>query len=105
MMKALNLGVLAAAVAGLLIATPVSANATLVAQSHTATKVDDSTLADRINTKLDASTTLKRYDIDASVTNGVVTLTGKVRTAAERTRAARDAGIPGVVRVDNKITL
>jgi len=44
-------------------------------------------------------------DINVAVKDGVVTLTGKVRTAAEKTNAGRLAKVSGVTRVDNRIEL
>jgi len=68
-----------------------------------APKVDDSTLDNRIEELIKASATLKHADIDVSVENGVVTLKGKVPSAAHRTRAGSLAKIAGVTRVDNQI--
>lgn len=87
-----------------LAAGPVSANATPVSQTATA-KPTDNQLADRVNAKIDADASLKKFDIDASVTAGVVTLKGTVATPAQKTRAARDAKIAGVSRVDNQIMI
>ena len=68
-----------------------------------ASKVDDGTLDTRIEERFKASPTLKHDDIDVSVENGVVTLKGKVASAAQRTRAGSLAKIAGVTRVDNRI--
>src|SRR5262245_424404 len=84
---------------------PLSGNATAQPPRAGAAHVDDGTLKDRVNTRLDNDASLKKFDIDASVANGVVTLTGKVRTTAERTRAANTAHVAGVTRVVNQITL
>lgn len=70
-----------------------------------ATKVDDSTLDNRIEERIKASATLKSDDIDVAVENGVVTLTGKVASTAHRTRAGSLAKIAGVTRVDNKLEI
>jgi len=74
-------------------------------QAPAPAKVDDKTLSDRIEAKLDADASLKKFDIDASVVNGVATLTGSVRTQAEKDRAARLAHVTGVTRVDNQVKL
>lgn len=66
-------------------------------------KVDDLTLDNRIEELIKTSATLKDDDIDVSVANGVVTLKGKVPSAAHRTRAGSLAKIAGVTRVDNQI--
>ena len=70
-----------------------------------ATKVDDTTLDNRIEAKIKASSTLKHDDINVAVENGVVTLTGKVASAAHKARAASLAKISGVTRVDNNIEI
>ncbi len=99
-------------------ARPVSATATPLSQTYGATKsapatkpaqavkvVDDKALTDRIEARLKADASLKKFNISASVSGGVATLTGTVRTKAEKLRAARDARVPGVTRVDNQIKL
>jgi len=68
----------------------------------TAAQVDDGAIQSSIEASLKKSTLAPR-DIDVDVKNGVVTLTGKVRTIAERSRAEGLAKTKGVVRVDNKI--
>jgi osmotically-inducible protein OsmY len=66
---------------------------------------DDSTLSDRAEAKLKDDAMLTGFDIDVSVKNAVATLTGSVRTSSQKSRAAHDARVPGVVRVDNQIKL
>jgi osmotically-inducible protein OsmY len=88
-----------------LAAVPMSANATPVSQTATAAKPTDSQLADKINAKIDADASLKKFDIDATVNAGVATLKGTVATAAQKTRAARDARMTGITRVDNQIAI
>jgi hyperosmotically inducible protein len=66
-------------------------------------KVDDSTLQSRIAARLKTSASLAPRDIDVDVNQGIVTLTGTVRTATEKTRAERLATVSGVTRVDNRI--
>jgi len=49
---------------------------------------------------------MKNLDVDAAVENGVVTLSGEVRTAAEKTQVEQMARtIPGVTDVVNGITV
>ena len=99
-------------------ARPVSATATPLSQTYGATKsapaskpartvkaVDDKTLTERIEARLKADASLKKFNLSVSVSGGVATLTGTVRTKAEKLRAARDARVPGVTRVENSITL
>src|SRR5471030_335446 len=67
-----------------------------------AVQVPDNTLDERIEKRLNGST-LKGYDIDVKVDAGVVQLTGKVATDADRRRATQLATIPGITRVDNQL--
>ncbi len=118
-MKALSLRIITFAAAGALVAGPVSARTTPDTQSYNANpaptakpsparqanQVDDKTLADRIDAKVKADASLKKFDIDVSVKDGVATLTGKVKTDAEKVRAGRDARVPGITRVDNRLVI
>jgi osmotically-inducible protein OsmY len=70
-----------------------------------AAAVDDGTLQSQIEASLKKSPSLAPRQIDVDVEHGVVTLTGAVRTSAEKTRAARLATVKGVTRVDNRITI
>src|SRR5512143_4002038 len=69
--------------------------------AHAAAKVDDATLDSRSEARLKKDAALKKDTIDVSVSDGVVTLTGTVRSPGQRTRAGRLARIAGVTRVDN----
>ena len=115
-MKALGISIMAVTAACLLAGSPLSARATSPAQSYKtaspgaskmkqARPADDGTLTDRIDKKLKADASLKKFDIDVSVKDAVAVLTGKVRTEAEKVRAGRDARVAGIARVDNQITL
>jgi osmotically-inducible protein OsmY len=73
------------------------------AGSAAAAKVDDSTLESRITAGLKNNSALAPRDIDVDVDKGVVTLTGTVRTEAERANAGRLAQVTGVTRVINNI--
>ena len=75
------------------------------AAQSAAAKVDDSTLKSQIAASLKKNAILAPRDIDVDVEQGVVTLTGTVRTAAEKARAAGVARVRGVTRVDNKIEI
>jgi hyperosmotically inducible periplasmic protein len=66
-------------------------------------KVDDSALKSSIEKRISANTSLKSDDIKVDADNGVVTLTGKVHSEAQKTTAARLAHVSGVTRVDNKL--
>jgi len=87
---------------GVLAAAPLAASAN--AQT-TAVKPADSTIDDRIESRISKDATLKNYKVDVSVDNGIVTLTGAVPTEAARKRATQLATITGVARVDNQLTV
>jgi len=101
-MKRKSLNFLSIAAAGVLMLTPMPARATVLGQTAT---VDDRTVTDRVDARLSGDSVLNKYDIDVTANAGVVTLTGKVRTEAEKARAAREAKVAGVTRVDNRITV
>jgi len=86
----------------LITGSPQQAFATPLATSAAAAG-DDGTLKADIAASLKKNSLLAPRDIDVSVDNGIVTLKGEVRTAAERTRAGQLAQIKGVTRVDNRI--
>ena len=87
-------------VVAVLVAVPVPAR--VAAPQTAAVKPADSTLDERIEKRLNAST-LKRYDIDVKVDAGVARLTGTVATAADRRKATQLATIPGIARVENQL--
>jgi hyperosmotically inducible periplasmic protein len=91
-------------VAGVLI-TGQARDASAARQTSTAGRVDDSTLQSRIDRSIEENATLAPRDIDVDVTQGVVTLTGKVRSATEKARAGELAQVTGVTRVDNRIEI
>jgi osmotically-inducible protein OsmY len=62
----------------------------------------DHNLDERIEKRLSAST-LKKYNVKVSVTNGIATLTGTVPTEADRQKATQLATMPGISRVDNQL--
>src|SRR5882757_8301498 len=68
-----------------------------------AVKTDDDSIQDRIEARLKADTILAPRHIDVDVDRGVVTLTGKVRTAQEKATARSLADVPGVAGVRNRI--
>ena len=67
-----------------------------------AAKSADHNLDERIEKRIDTST-LKKYNVKVSVTNGVATLTGTVATEADRAKATQLATIPGISRVENQL--
>src|SRR5678815_4699500 len=81
-----------------LIAVPAPMRA---AMPQAATSADHN-LDERIEKRIDSST-LKKYNVKVSVTNGVATLTGTVATEADRAKATQLATIPGISRVENQL--
>jgi osmotically-inducible protein OsmY len=69
-----------------------------------AVKTDDD-IEDRVAFRLETDDVTRKYDIDVSAQNGVVTLSGDVATAAQKARAAELAKIAGVTRVQDNITV
>src|SRR4051812_30868203 len=63
----------------------------------------DKQLDSRIEQRIHKDPSLKRYDIDVSVADGVATLSGTVATEADRTKATQLATMSGISRVDNRI--
>jgi osmotically-inducible protein OsmY len=89
-----------ALVAAALVTVPAPARAAV--QQTPAVASADHNLDERIEKRLDGST-LKKYDLKVSVTNGVATLTGTVPTEADRRQATQLATISGITRVENRL--
>lgn len=66
-------------------------------------KGTDRALDARIEARMKSSPLLRQDRIDVRVENGVVTLSGKVASAAHSARAAALARVPGVARIDNRL--
>lgn len=75
------------------------------ATTKSSVAVDDSTLKNRVEANLKNQPVLKNQDIDVSVNNKVVTLSGTVQTAARKARADRAAHVAGVASVVNNLTV
>src|SRR2546421_4822921 len=88
--------------AALLMGTPMTA---VAAAKQTAVKPSDHTLENRIEQRMKADATLKKFNIDVDVDHGVAKLTGTVATDGERARAAQHATMRGISRVDNQIVV
>ena len=76
------------------------------AASAAQTAIADGSITAKIKAKLALDDTVKSRDINVDYSNGVVTLSGQVATAAERKRAldlARETN--GVKSVDDKLTM
>jgi hyperosmotically inducible protein len=79
---------------------------TKAAASKTVEVLTDAEITTAVKTKLLADKTVSGLKIDVDTSDGVVTLTGPVQTAAERSQALRLARqTKGVKSVTNKLTL
>ena len=87
-------------VAAALVTVPAPARAAV--QQTPAVASADHNLDERIEKRIDGST-LKKYDVKVSVTNGVATLTGTVPTEADWRQATQLATITGITRVENQL--
>jgi hyperosmotically inducible periplasmic protein len=68
--------------------------------------VDDSTLTANVKAKLMNAPSLKESTIGVSTTDGVVTLTGEVKTKQAKGAATKVAkAVKGVKSVDNQLTI
>jgi osmotically-inducible protein OsmY len=97
--------VLTAGLVGIVLVAGSASGASAGQQAATpaAATVADSTLESRIAADLEKDAILAPRDIDVDVKQGIVTLTGTVRTEDEKVRAGRLAKVSGVTRVDNGI--
>jgi hyperosmotically inducible periplasmic protein len=96
--------VITAAVAvGLLAGAPSAYAGVERAQTGATAQVSDDQIESRLDALFKKDSILAARDIDVESERGKVTLTGKVRTADEKARAARLAKIDGVATVVNEI--
>ena len=95
----------AVAVVGVMGTVCVAAPARLAAAAQQTATVDDDTIESRVEATLKKDAMLAPRDIDVKSKHGQVTLTGSVRTAAEKSRAGELARISGVTGVDNNIEI
>jgi osmotically-inducible protein OsmY len=84
---------------------PAIASAQTKAPVTAATRPTDSSLADRIQFRLDTNAVLKKYDVKVKVDDGIAMLSGQVATAAQKADAARLAQVTGIRRVESDITV
>jgi len=81
-------------------------DATKSAAKKTATVLTDAEITAAVKTKLLADTTVGGLKIDVDTAHGVVTLTGPVKSATEKTEAIRLAKeTKGVKKVVSKLTM
>jgi osmotically-inducible protein OsmY len=102
-MKSVILSV--ACVVALYAAGPASASPANPAEARAGAATSDSAIDKKIEKRLHANASLKRYHLKASVDGGVATLTGTVATNAQKARAGQLAMVSGVTRVDNQIAV
>jgi osmotically-inducible protein OsmY len=83
------------------------ANEIVVEGAHAEAADDlDTGIEERFETLVGNSTDINANDVDLRVENGVVTLTGTVRTDAERTKIeSLVRSIPGVQQIVNSVTV
>jgi hypothetical protein len=74
-------------------------------EASSVVSAQDVKLEKKIDHRLQHDQKLKARDLDASVKDGVVTLTGTVRTSTEKSRAERLAHTKGVNDVENQINV
>ena len=87
-------------------ATQEAKDKTKAAAKQTGEVVSDAAITSAVKTKLLGDPDVKGLNIDVDTSNGVVTLTGVVHTAAERTEAIRLArNTTGVKNVKNNLKL
>ncbi|MCC7417864.1 MAG: BON domain-containing protein [Acidobacteria bacterium] len=66
----------------------------------------DSEIDSQVKAALTGEPSIKADQITVATANGVVTLSGKVSSEAQKTKAAEVAGkVPNVTRVDNELTV
>lgn len=89
---------------GLLLGTGRWAQAQQMSSSDTSS-AKDTKLEKKIDSRLQHDQKLKARNLDASVSEGVVTLTGTVRNQSEKDHAEHLAHTKGVSNVDNQIQI
>jgi hyperosmotically inducible periplasmic protein len=87
-----------------LAATPCISPAYAQSQSASQTRPTDDELSSVIATKIANDKTLSADAIKVTVKDGVVSLSGMVGKDADKVTAEQLARVPGVVRVENKLT-
>jgi len=69
-------------------------------------QIDDAWIVTKIKAQLTAHEDINPFDVDVDAQQGVVTLSGRVRSDAERELAEEiAAGVKGVRRVDNRLSV
>src|SRR3954469_7632548 len=94
---ALTLGL---ALCGSGVALAQSSSSSSSADQQMGQSAQDSKLEKQIDKRLQHDSRLKKRGLDASVSNGAVTLTGQVNSSAEKDRAEKLAHTKGVTDID-----
>ena len=74
-------------------------------EQETTARTPDKTVDKRIEQRMNADASLKKYHVKVSVDGDIATLTGTVATEAQKARAGSLANVKGVTRVDNQIVV
>ncbi len=74
-------------------------------RAATSTDKTDKAIDSRITHRINADASLKNHHVKVSVENGVATLSGTVRTDAQRERAEALATAAGATRVENRLAV
>ena len=88
-----------------LLAAPASAAARTMTPPAQSVRLSDSSLEEMIDKKLDTDASLKKFDVDVEVKDGVATLTGTVQTTAQKARAESLAKVTGITQVVNNVAV
>ena len=102
-MKSVILSV--ACVVALYAAAPANASPASPAGPQAGASTSDHAIDKKIEQRLHANASLKKYHLKASVDGGIATLTGTVATDAQKARAGQLAMVSGITRVDNQISV
>lgn len=81
-----------------------AAGTAFASDTTTGQKVDDAWITTKVKADLAADKDTKAHEIHVNTKAGVVVLTGKVASQAEKTRAEQNAkSVKGVVAVENQL--
>jgi hyperosmotically inducible periplasmic protein len=88
------------------VASALKDKATVIAKEQATVMADDTAITAEVKIKLSKAPSLKDVKIEVSTTEGVVTLTGNVKTKQAKGAATKIAkAVKGVTSVDNNISI
>lgn len=91
-------------IAAATLSAALAAGAALADGETAGQKVDDAWITTKVKADLAADKDTKAHDIHVNTKAGVVVLTGKVASTAEKTKAEQNAkSVKGVVAVENQL--